>query len=467
MTKLCAALAEMAGPRPRATGRRTAGAALTWGALLFACAVARAHEPPKGLALVWPDGARDGLPVVLTNRGLVFADTGGARLSLRCNEAYGVNTAARPRLWADAQGRLVLATYAGVSSSADRGCSWHKQAGLPEAIGRPIQHPRQPNALLVATVDVEPGSSLLVSDDYGASWSLRGQTAPYQAYTALAWAPSEPARVYASGMKIDLAAAQVLWLWAVSSDGGRTFEELTVERERKPLVVHPENPDVVFAYELVDALADRYRVLRSEDAGRTFEQVIEVSDVTSFAASPGGREMWLGAGRNGGLYRSRDHGKRFARVYEDIQEVQCLHQRAGKLWVCANMRPNVDGLWTSEDGGQTFERVFTFNEVSEPVRCDAAEAMGLCELPWLDWQRELLTWAAPDAGAPDAGNAPPSAPDAGAVDSGAPVVSGDGSAPAPASRASCALGPAAPARSWWAWLLSACAALAWRRRRRG
>jgi hypothetical protein len=270
-------------------------------------------------------------------------------------------------------------------------------------------------------------------------------------------------------MKIDLEQVQVLWLWAVSSDGGRSFEDATVAHERKPLAVHPSDPDVVFAYELSDPLADLYRVLRSEDAGKTFEEVLEVSDITSFAAAPDGSELWLGSGRNGGLYRSRDQGKSFVRVYEQIQEVQCLQQRAGKLWVCANMLPNVDGVWTTEDGGETFDEVFTFDEVTEPVRCDAPAAAQVCDAPWLDWERELLTFAAQDAGTPDAGSAQASASDGGVTrDGGAPPATEDASAPSPprAPSASCALGHAERSLSWWPWLAAAWAVLALRRPRR-
>ena len=103
---------------------------------------ASAHEPPKGIDLQWSGDAPDELPVIVTNRGLVFADAmgGTTRFSLRCAEAYGANTSDHPGVSVGADGQITIGIYNGVSATSDRACSLHPSAGLPdEPLGTPLE----------------------------------------------------------------------------------------------------------------------------------------------------------------------------------------------------------------------------------------------------------------------------------------------------------------------------------------
>jgi photosystem II stability/assembly factor-like uncharacterized protein len=366
--------------------------------------VAAAHESPHGLQLVWSTPEREAAPVILTNRGLVFAAQPASEqgYSLRCNEAYGVNTSAEPYAFVDDAGRLGLVTYKGVHASSDRGCSWADGSGLPGvSLGGFAQNPQRPGELLVTTQSYQVPSQIFVSHDYGRSWSLRATNQPSTAYQALLSAP-DGTTLFASGNRFDAASKKLVPLWARSSDGGSTWEEQELVAARHPLAVHPMNAQVVFA-RAPDALATsapRDELLRSEDGGKTFTTLLGMAPISAFAATPDGATMWVGSG-TGGLYRSDDGGKSFAQVgKEQILGVYCLHQRLDRLWLCARWAPNRGGVWSSDDRGESWSLVLGFDQVSENARC-APEQEAVCEQPWRDWEYELLGRTPGDAGVSD------------------------------------------------------------------
>jgi hypothetical protein len=299
--------------------------------------------------------------------------------------------------------------------------------------------------LLLSTVDPDGESQVLTSTDQGQRWTTRSTNAAGELYTSLLVAPSDVARVFASGARVNRQDNTLERLWARSSNGGTSFQHVTVPRELIPLGVHPSDPQVLFAYEPVDDLATSYRVLRSVDGGDAFTTVLEgLSNVSAFSASAEGGLVWIGAGRQGGLYESRDGGASFVRVHEEFREVHCLQHRLGRLWLCGNLAPNLDGIWVSKDMGGTFEQVLTFDQVREPVACSPAHAQ-VCEAAWRDWVLELFDGNDPrdhpDAGVPDGAAATPDAgPGMAAVDGASPSHDA-GTAPAAAQSdgAGCAL----------------------------
>ena len=373
-----------------------------------AARVAQAHESPHGSQLVWSAPERDAAPVILTNRGLVFAAQPASEqgYSLRCNEAYGVNTSAEPHAFIDDAGKLGLVTYKGVHTSPDRGCSWVDASGLPAvSLGGFAQNPQRPGELLVTTQSYQVPSQIFVSHDYGRSWSLRAENQPATAYQTLLGA-SDGTTLFASGNRFDSASKKLVPLWARSSDGGSTWQEEELAAARHPLGVHPTDPQVVFA-RAPDALATsapRDELLRSEDGGKTFTTLLGLPPISAFAATPDGATMWVGSG-TGGLYRSDDGGKSFAQVEkEQILGVYCLHQRLDRLWLCARWAPNRGGIWSSDDRGESWSLVLGFDQVSENARC-APEQEAVCAQPWRDWEYELLGRPLADAGVADAGSA--------------------------------------------------------------
>jgi photosystem II stability/assembly factor-like uncharacterized protein len=388
---------------------------------------------------VWPPaaGAR-ALPIVLTNRGLLFptSQEPQAPYELRCNEAYGVSTAVIPDLVLDPSdgGVLVMRTGERVTRTADRGCTFEPTfvtQGLGTSLGGLAVQSDPPGSLVLSTIDAEGTSDagvsqVFVSEDYGRTWSWRADSPPAQGYLSMLAAPSRAQRLYAVGARIDPERGFTS-IFARSDDGGQTWQQRDTESDLYLIGVHPQDPDVLFMREPANAEGTRWRVQRSTDGGESFTALMETDEVSSFAAKPDGSVLWLGVARDGGLFRSTDGGQSFVRVHPELVEVDCLVYRQGVLWLCANHEPNLDGIWAIEDASDKLDKVLTFERVTAPVACEGSAAQ-VCHLPWIDWQREIL----PDTLSPDAGVG---------VDAGLPPqdagVRGDGSVDA---------GAAAPAR---------------------
>jgi MYXO-CTERM domain-containing protein len=358
----------------------------------------KAHELPQGLGLAWHGDAPDALPIVLTNRGLIFAAGGG--FALRCGEAYGASVTERPFLVAEPGGSgLLVVTPGAMQWSDDRACTLEASMGIDDPYLGGFAAATDGRSLLVSTLAPDAVSRVLGSTDGGRSWLPRSENRAHEVFTALALAPSDAQRVYAGGTRVDRDAQTLTPLWASSSDGGAHFEVVDLARERLPLAVHPLHADIVFATQPTDDLEPRRRLLRSEDGGQSFVVVLDgLTSVTGLVGSADGSVLWVGAGKEGGLFRSDDGGITFRHVYEDLHEVHCLHQRKDELWVCGNHAPNLDGVWVSADGGQTFAPVLTFPQVTEPVACGAPDD-AICEGPWYDWAEELLPPPLADGGA--------------------------------------------------------------------
>jgi hypothetical protein len=462
---------------------------------LAVCAFAarvHAHEPPHGIRLLWPQPQADATPVVLTNRGLVYPNESGASLYvLRCNEAYNALTSARPAAMVDDQGAIVVATPQDVLRSSDRACTFTPSMGLPTgdvaqtldlALGAFAQDPTAPKRALITTQVYKSAAQVLESNDYARTWTVLSTNKMYSVYKSLKIA-EDGVHLLAAGQRYDMAVNKLLSISAYSEDGGKTWTDADVGSDREPLGFLPNDGKVGFMRESIPKRTSdpADHLLRSSDGGKTFETIGgEFPPLSAFAATPDGNTVWIGA-RFGGLFRSDDAGKTFTRVLPDmVTGADCLYYRQGVLWVCANMAPNTDGIWTSKDLGATFAQELVFNEVTEQVQCADLE---ICATPWRDWQYELLNgWNSTDGGpapvldagrdagvASDAASAPPAADfDAGLV------TESDASEPAGANSKSSGCALASPrSRAPEGALRDAAGAMTWlalaallRRRRR-
>jgi MYXO-CTERM domain-containing protein len=424
----------------------------------------RAHEPPHGIRLAWTSDDADAMPVVVANRGIVFAEGGGANAYvLRCNEGYNVLTSARPQVLVDDQGALVIASTAKITRTSDRACTFMDSTGLPTSeeqasldlsLGGFAQDPSKPQRVLVSTQVYKSPAQVYVSEDYGRTWQTLSTNRMYSVYRELLIA-ADGQHVIASGQHYEPAPVNKLSsMYAYSSDGGKTWTDVDVESERTPLGFLPSDPNVVFMREKIPNLnlSPKDRLLRSVDGGKTFEPVGgEWSPISTFAATPDGADVWVGTPR-GGLFRSTDQGKTFSRVLEEmITGADCLYYRQDVLWSCINVAPNTNGIWSSTNRGASFEKRLEFEEVKAQVPCADVE---ICEMPWRDWEYELLNGWENDAGL--VGNPPEDAgsvEDAGTVpELDAGVAEPDAGAPVKKSSGGCNVSgdPTAAGLSWLA-----------------
>jgi photosystem II stability/assembly factor-like uncharacterized protein len=201
------------------------------------------------------------------------------------------------KLWSDSAER-------GLYKTTDGGASWQlvlKGGNLSTGCSSIAMDPQNPERLFAAlwdfrrkgwtfrsggdAPDVPSGSGLLVTDDGGHSWqdldatTASGLPAKPWGRSAIAIAPSNPARVYA------VIESQRGALF-VSNDGGRTF----VERDRSQLmvwrpfyfanlVVDPKNADRVFK--------TNYALIVSTDGGESFSR-------TSDGTHGDWHDLWIG-----------------------------------------------------------------------------------------------------------------------------------------------------------------------------
>lgn len=386
-------------------------------------AAALAHSLPYGVALAWPDANTSALPVIVTNRGLVFADGASAEqgFSIRCNEAYNANTSDRPLAYIEPSGRLTTGVYNQIFQTSDRGCTLSPSMGLPESqFSSVLRAPSSPMTLYTLMRDTKQ-AGVFASEDFGQTFTQRFANKVDEYYEAMVVAPSDAQRLYAAGIGFDRTNLKVTFYASRSLDGGRNWENTVIDGRITPLAVHPTKPDVLFAYRAIDKLETSYEILRSDDRGKSYKVVLGNTYLpTGFAVVKD--VFYVGASFHGEFYQSRDDGQTFTRLLsEQIQRITCLAEHAGKLWLCANIAPNLDAIWTLKEDASGVDMVMSFDAVKGPVACASSAANAQCELAWQDFTREVH-----DAGVPDGGVS-----DGGVSDTPVSTVDSDAAQPAP------------------------------------
>jgi hypothetical protein len=429
-------------------------ATITWNRRALAClgqvsafalcllpVTARAHSLPYGVALAWAEPDASALPVIVANRGLVFANGASAAegFSIRCNEAYNANTSDRPLAHLEASGRLTVGVYNQVFQTSDRGCSSTPSSGLPVSqFSSVLRSASSPKTLYTLMRDVKQ-AGVFASEDFGQTFEQRFANKTDEYYESMVVAPSDAQRLYAAGIAFDRVNQKVTFYASRSLDGGRNWENTVTDARITPLAVHPTNPDVLFAYRAIDKLETTFDVLRSDDRGKSYRVVLANTYLpTGFAVVAG--VFYLGASFRGAFYQSRDDGQSFTPLLTDqIQRITCLAEHAGKLWMCANIAPNLDAIWILKDDASGVDKVMSFDAVTAPVACSSAAASAQCETAWLDFTREVHV--TDDAGMSDAGLPDEDAGAAPADAASAPEADDTGSEPSDESDAD---EPAAP-----------------------
>jgi uncharacterized protein (TIGR03382 family) len=151
--------------------------------------------------------------------------------------------------------------------------------------------------------------------------------------------------------------------------------------------------------------SDRERLLRSRDGGETYEELLQVPDVSAFVVTE--NELLVGGTRGGGLQRSTDDGAHFERVAD--WRVSCLAHRGSERFVCGDAM--VDGFALARMGPDfETEPLVTFDAVPPMVACMADSTIAqLCPAEVPDLRAHLGfgpppgSDPTPDAG-PDAGS---------------------------------------------------------------
>ena len=198
-------------------------------------------------------------------------------------------------------------------------------------------HPAHPETFYMGAT----GGGVWKTTDYGATWvPISDGFISTGSIGAVRVAPSNPDRVYvgtgSDGIRSNVILGRGVYR---SDDAGETWQSLGLENTGQigAVEIHPENPDVAF----VAALGNPFRsnpdrgLYRTRDAGRNWEQVLFTSD------SVGAIDVEFHPTNPQILYASMWRGER-------------------KPWtIISGMEESAreDGIWRSEDGGDSWDYV--------------------------------------------------------------------------------------------------------------
>lgn len=202
---------------------------------------------------------------------------------------------------------------------------------------------------------------------------------------ALAVAPSDPNVVYCGMGETDIRGNIAMGDGMYrSTDGGETWKHLGLKETQAigRIVIHPNNPDVVYVAALGDVFGRNKErgVYRSTDGGATWKQILYKNDKTgaiSLVMDPANprvlyaalweayRNAWsMSSGGDGsGIWKSTDGGDTWTEITRNpglpkgiIGKVGLDVSRVNSNLVWALVENENGGLFRSDDGGKTWTR---------------------------------------------------------------------------------------------------------------
>jgi len=410
--------------------------------LLVSCALAsqtaHAHDFPTAFKVLFQAG-RPERTVVALRPGLALTESGGTSWDFLCGAASGLAGNDTYAALLTTEGHLLIAAFIGLYRDDGMGCGFSllgNDTGLPA--GKVVSLTLREDGSIRALTSL-PGidNGLYVSHDQGLHWTAHGAPLMAAMPKHLATTPSDPHRLYVTGLKAN-GAASTLW---VSHDDGNAWTEKAMSLGPFFVQRAPEGTP------LHDAL------IVSHDAGDTYAPVLEVLELAAMAHSPDGETLWVGS-HAGGLYRA-ERGGTPQRIHETLQ-VGCLQYHDDVLWVCSRDQSGGDApfaLATSSDLGETWQPRLRSDQLRRLRTCGNPLQAMACSNEWNQWKWDVFgsslapPLAEPDAGtsAQDAQSAPPTVP---STDASVALDAGVQQKPT-AFGAGCSLSPPTTRTRWW------------------
>ena len=416
---------------------------------------------PATSQVVTAPGNPDQLTVRATF-GLLTSSDRGRDWGWICESAVGFDGEEDPEIGVTANGTLLAGLYEGLALSADGGCSWRF---APEFTGLAVadltvraDDPHAAFAVGWSSTTNDAGATAFDSRVYGTSddgahWTqTAGALDPSLLVETIDAAPSDPSRLYVSGVRGVYAISGAALL--TSRDGGATFDETAIpidpnlESGAYIAAVDPTNADRLYVRTWPIS-----RLLVSSDAGQTFAPVLTFAgEMKGFALSADGTTIYAG-GPDDGLWTADASDLQFRSIAPT--SIECLASAGAELLACSNDEPFA--LGASTDDGQTFTTLLRLENVSSVLSCNAGTSTAACSAQLPALCATLQSCDAPDASVVDAA-------DASVVDAAA--APGHDVGPSSAVGGGCAIdGP--PRDSPWRWTaLVFAVSLMWRTSRR-
>lgn len=376
---------------------------------------------PRADQLVATPGQLDQL-VLRATFGLLVSRDAGTSWDWICEEAIGFSGEEDPAVAILSGGRLLAGLSAGLAHTSGNFCSWQfaelsgtqPPVELVDLTVRPLQ---AESAVALAWERTDANAfgyrSLFFStNDAGNTWASYGTGIdPSVLVLTVDVAPSDPRRLYASGIR---PAARTAALF-VSTDDAQTWTERAAPfdspREQGLYIaaVDPLSPERVY---LRSSGASSSRLLVTSDAGLSFEVLFSGRSLTGFALSPDGSEIFVGGAEDGLWWAGRDE-----RVFEQRSSIPilCLLSLPDLLYACSNEQRGF-ALGVSSDGGRQFTAKLHLSEVRGPLACAAETSGGVCARAWPAIAERL--GVPPEQSAPSGGAGP-----AGSAETGTPAAS--------------------------------------------
>lgn len=255
--------------------------------------------------------------------------------------------------------------------------------------------PTQPNVFFMGVNN----GGVWKTDDYGRTWAPIFDTAPTGSIGDLAVSPSHPNTIYigtGEGLhRPDLGVGDGIFK---STDGGRTWSHVGLPdvQQVARIVVHPTDPDTVFVAGMGHPYGpnEERGVFRTTDGGRTWQKVLYVDHNTGglqvevdptnprvvYASLWEHREgPWENAsfaGPKSGLFKSVDGGTTWGRLSGGLPAAgpggwkaffDVASSNSKRLYALVSAREG-SGVYRSEDGGETWDRVSTDRRLGVEIR---------------------------------------------------------------------------------------------------
>jgi hypothetical protein len=297
--------------------------------------------------------------------GLLVTQDGGKSWNHICEAATGTYTGEDPLLEIMPGTRIVARTETALVASTESWCNFRSVYGNgKDSISDITRDPTQPNTILALTgsYDMTAGfsSKLIESADAGKTWSPPVDIPPtsFARGLSLDVAPSEPNRIYATGLD-----AMGKGILVVSDDRGKHWSTHAIagaDASATPYlaVVSAKNKDLIFvrtdAYAEMDGIdTANDALLVSKDAGATWAMVLtRHAKLFGFALSPDEKTLLAGYGDpqisattvdpvDAGLYRADltallgdlAHGEdKFEKIFNS--SITCLRWSSAGLFAC-------------------------------------------------------------------------------------------------------------------------------------
>jgi hypothetical protein len=380
------------------------------------------HFPPDATSRILI-GANFGL-LVSEDDGLSWRYTCEPWIVAGSNAALAANSVSFYQVTRDG---AYLATSVNLTRSSDVACTWPISGGavLGQRVADVFPDPNDASFVLAIVVLLNPttiASYLVASHDGGKTFEPEHLYETPDLLTGVEIARSKAGVVYATTLSLSGGKSHFL----VSPDRGATWTatdlSLAPATEPRILTIDPEDEKKVYL-RVIDAVSDS--ILMTEDSGQSFRTILPpIGTQLSAFLRAGDGTLYAGT-RTGKLYVLPPGAQDF--VPRDAPHLRCLGQRSGssRIYACTDMVLDGYSLASSDDNGQTFQRVMSFRDLLGPMTC--APVQTNCAAHWQRIQGVLgIGDAGTDGGStgsPDAGGGgPPPAKSGGGCSSAGTTV---------------------------------------------